>query len=82
MERSAQEKCIYSERSQSKAKPEEGAFNRKNTPHLHSHQHLIFGGAEVVTFGQKHLSESSLAQLSLQNNVPPFNMLHIWKRKP
>lgn len=45
--------------------------------YLHSHKHLVLGGAEVVAFGQEDLSKGSLTQLSLQHDVSPFNVLHV-----
>lgn len=45
--------------------------------HLHGHQHLVLGRAEVVALGQEDLPEGSLAQFSLQHDVPPLDVLHI-----
>lgn len=53
---------------------------RPSEHYLHSHEHLVLGGAEVVAFGQEDLSKGSLAQLSLQHNVSPFNVLHVCGR--
>lgn len=45
--------------------------------YLHGHEHLVLGRAEVVALSQEDLSKSSLAQFSLQHDVPSLDVLHI-----
>lgn len=43
--------------------------------HLDSHQHLVLGGAQVVTLCQEDFSKSSFTQLPLQDDVSTLYML-------
>lgn len=47
----------------------------KVTTYLHGYQHLVFGRAEVVALCQEDFTEGSFAQLPLQNDVSPLDML-------
>lgn len=43
--------------------------------YLHGYQHLVFGRAEVIALRQEDFTEGSFAQLPLQNDVSPLDML-------
>ena len=45
--------------------------------YLNSHQHLVLGGAEVVALCQEDLPKGPLAQLPLQHDVSPLNVLDV-----
>lgn len=47
----------------------------KVTTYLHGYQHLVFGRAEVVALRQEDFTEGSFAQLPLQNDVSPLDVL-------
>lgn len=50
----------------------------KVTTYLHGYQHLVFGRAEVVALRQEDFTEGSFAQLPLQNDVSPLDVLDHW----
>lgn len=47
----------------------------KVTAYLHGYQHLVFGRAEIVALRQEDFTEGSFAQLPLQNDVSPLDVL-------
>ena len=49
--------------------------------HLDGYQHLVAVWAEVGTLGQVHLAKRSLAQLPLQHDVLPLDVLDTFPTK-
>lgn len=43
--------------------------------YLDSHQHLVLGGAQVVTLCQEDFAECTFAQLPFQDDVSPLYVL-------
>lgn len=48
-------------------------------PYLDCHVELLLVWGQVVALGQEHLPEGSFAQLPLQNDVVPLDVLNNWK---
>lgn len=54
-----------------------GVGSPRAPTHLHSNQHLVLGGAEVVAFSQEDLPEGALTQLPLQHDVPALDVVNV-----
>lgn len=49
--------------------------NRHSSRYLDSHEHLVLGRAQVVALCQEDFAERAFAQLPLQDDVPPLDVL-------